>query len=115
MVDFENTNKAASTYAKAYLPSARLLAVPALIRHLATPEFQEQLEIESVDMFENSVGQAFRWATLRAGPPVPGIEMLRLNQKLRLLIHIAILRLLGFSQGDAEKRLLESIKWHGPS
>ncbi|WP_147468395.1 hypothetical protein [Corallococcus interemptor] len=102
-----------STAAHAYLPPEKLLAVPAFIRHLLTPTIQRQLEIQSPIDFEDLVGRAFRWATLRDGIPVPGIEMVHTNRKLRALIHMAALQFVGFTKEDCEARLLESINWRG--
>jgi len=98
---------------RSFLPSAALVAVPELARELLTPSFCEALGVTSKEFFVEGIGPAFRWATLRQGTQTPGRELLRLNHQLRALLHLALLRFLGFEPQEAERRMVESIKQRG--
>jgi hypothetical protein len=98
---------------RAFLPSAALVAVPELVRELLTPNLCEALGVRSKESFVEGIGPAFRWATLREGTQDPGRELLRLNHQLRALLHLSLLRFLGFEPEDAERRMVHFIKQRG--
>jgi hypothetical protein len=98
---------------RVFLPSAGLVAVPELARELLTPSICEALGLSSKEAFIESLGPAFRWAMLREGTGASGRELLRLNHQLRALLHLSLLRLLGFEHEEAERRMVHSIKQRG--
>jgi hypothetical protein len=98
---------------QAFLPSAALVAVPELVRELLTPGLCEALGVSSKESFVEGIGPAFRWATLREGTRVSGRDQLRLSHQLRALIHLSLLRFLGFEHEEAERRMVRSIKQLG--
>lgn len=98
---------------RAFLPSAGLVAVPELARELLTPGIGEALGVSSKEAFIESIGPAFRWAMLREGTDASGRDLLRLNHQLRALLHLALLRLLGFEHEEAEQRMVHSIQQRG--
>ncbi|HZH76719.1 MAG TPA: hypothetical protein VEY88_11840 [Archangium sp.] len=98
---------------RAFLPSAALVAVPELARELLTPSFCDALGVTSKESFVEGIGPTFRWAALREGTHASGRELLRFNHQLRALLHLALLRFLGFEPEDAERRMVESIKQRG--
>jgi hypothetical protein len=98
---------------RAFLPPAALVAVPEITRELLTPGLCKALGVASRESFIEGVGLAFRWATLREGIQASGREMLRLHHQLRALMHLALLRYLGFSPEEAERRIVRSIEERG--
>lgn len=97
----------------AFLPSAALVAVPELTREVMTSSVCEALGVSSKEAFIEGIGPAFLWVTLREGAQVSGRDLLRLNHRLRALVHLALLRLLGFEPEDAERRMVGAIKQRG--
>ncbi|HLL00873.1 MAG TPA: hypothetical protein VK539_09820 [Myxococcaceae bacterium] len=95
-----------------FLPSAALVAVPEFVREMLTPRLCEALDVSSKEAFVGEIGPAFRWATLREGSQT-GYDILRLNHQLRTLLHLALLKYLGFEPDEAERRMVESIQQRG--
>jgi hypothetical protein len=95
---------------QSFLPSAALVAVPELARELLTPALCRAFGVTSTEEFAQSIGPAFRWATLREGTPSSGRDLLRLHHQLRALLHLALLRYLGFEPEEAERRMVHAIE-----